>query len=203
MARKRLSPYDHMREASTPAFLLWTTSLHFLKASRTLSGDSLASRYLACHGIELALKSQLRSKGYSLEQLRFAIGHSIVEAMAKANATGMRAFPDKVRRILEFAHEIHVTHEYRYPHLHEKFIAANYLIFAGAWTLRAAITAVSKDEFSDRPKGLKDIRVAMKRRADELIRWATPKTPPSGGKAIKEVLARLVTKETGAASIES
>jgi hypothetical protein len=96
--------------------LMWTTAAQFLNAAKKLGADHIPACYLACHGIELALKAHLRGRGYSLNDLQ-KIGHSITAAVAAARASGMKSAPLRVSRVLEFAHEIHITHEYPYPHL--------------------------------------------------------------------------------------
>jgi len=160
----------------------------FLYAAKKLGSDHVPARYLACHGIELALKAHLPSRGYTLDQL-INIRHSIDRALASAKSTRMKQPPIRVLRILEFAEEIHFKHEYRYPHLHHpKFIESVYLIYAGAWALREAtdgvLTAIPK-----RTRGREALRTQMKRLATELMEWARPKIV---GRKRDPVLARMM-----------
>ena len=168
--------------------LFWQTALQFLNASKKLGTDHLPARYLACHRIEMALKSHLRGGGYTLGQLK-GIGHSICRALAQATLTGMKKPPERVRRVLAFAEEIHSNHEYRYPHLHRpKFIGSHYLIFAGAWALGAAAPAVVRGELPRHPKERAIMKKKMLLDASDLMKWAAPKSPPSGD----EILSRMM-----------
>jgi len=119
----------------------------------------------------------------AVQRGRMHNGHSIRRALAQANVAGMREPPLRVRRILAFAEEIHLNHEFRYPHLHRpRFIESRYLIFAGAWVLRAAAPAVVRDTVAARALGRRELEATMRRGATQLIEWARPKAPPSGDK---------------------
>jgi hypothetical protein len=191
-----LAPSNEERESATPALLLWSTAAQFLNAAKKLGTDHTPPRYLACHGIELALKAHLRGRGYSLDELRCSIGHSILGAIAEAKASGMKSPPIRVRRVLEFAHEIHVTHEFRYPHLHHpRFIATNYLIFAGAWALGAAAKSVSMAEVRRDQRTRVKTRTRMMQEAKNLMEWSRPRAPPSGNKALIALLDVLARQE--------
>jgi len=183
------------RESATPAMLLWQTASQFLHASKKLGTDYVPARYLACHGIELALKSHLRARGYRLGQL-IDIGHSIDRALRAANSTGMKQPPMRVLYTLEFAEEIHFKHEYRYPHLHRpKFIESVYLIYAGAWALREAADAVVEITLAKRSPGRGVLRTRMKGVARELAQWAGPKIIGRKRDPMLAVMSGLLAKQ--------
>jgi hypothetical protein len=71
--------------------------------------------------MELAVKSHLRARGYSLKHL-MGIGHSLCRALSQAASTGMAPPPDRVQRIFAFAETVHFRNEYRYPHLHKPLV---------------------------------------------------------------------------------
>jgi hypothetical protein len=168
------------REASTSAFMLWSYGLQFLNASRKLGTNHLPALYLACHGIELGLKSHLRANGYSLHQL-ILIRHSVSEALSHAQRAGMRKPPARVSAVLEFVEEVHRDHEYRYPHALVQGIEARYLILGGGWALRAAAPAVS------RTPGAVPLTV-MRSKSAGLMDWAKSQAP---SRSNRQALAKM------------
>lgn len=119
--------------------MLWSYSLQFVSAAQKLGTDHLPPLYLACHATELALKSHLRAKGYSLERLRsLEIGHKIAVAASQALETGMRKPPARIGDALAFADAVHRNHDYRYPHAGVETVSLWYFVLAAGWALREA-----------------------------------------------------------------
>jgi len=168
------------REASTSAFMLWSYGEQFLNASKKLGTPHLPALYLACHGIERAIKSHLRAKEYSLDAL-IGIRHSIAKALSHARDTGMRKPPVRIAAVLQFVEEIHRDDEYRYPHSLVRAIEVRYFLLAGAWALRAAAPAVSRSPASVSLS-------VMRYRSTELMQWAESQAP---SRQQRQAIARM------------
>src|SRR5262245_29644966 len=116
----RLVITDQQREHHTPPMLMWNQSLSFLKSAAYVDAGPQRERglfdspaqFLACHGLELALKSYLRAKGYGLRKLRRKVSHSLIEALDRCISKGLDKPPQDVAHILEFADEAHTLHEF-------------------------------------------------------------------------------------------
>ena len=159
------------REGHTPAMLLWQTGSQFLHAARKLGTDHSPACYVACHGIELSLKSHLRARGFTLDALR-DIGHSILRAQEAATLNGMEAAPDVVNQIFKIAEDVHAAHEFRYPHLfHPTLIQCTLLIRAGGWALIAAAPAVALSTHSGGASGDALLK-RMRKIADDLVKYS-------------------------------
>jgi HEPN domain-containing protein len=77
-----------LRERHTSAVLMYGQAMEFLESAKRLASNDTPALFLACHGLELALKSYLRAKGAPLTKLR-AIRHSIIAALNDCVAQGL------------------------------------------------------------------------------------------------------------------
>jgi hypothetical protein len=80
-------------DVRTTGMGLWTDARQMLEAAELVSRSSTLATssptfYLMGHGLEVALKAYLRSRGHSLKALR-AIGHDIESAAQEAMAQGL------------------------------------------------------------------------------------------------------------------
>jgi len=153
------------RETHTPALLLWNEALSFIRAAYQLAELKYRTPqlHLATHGTELALKAHLRAKKYTLKRLT-QIGHSLTDALAECNGTGMEAPPAYVLRMLKFLSEAHEDHEFRYAHLKRPpHMDRQDWIVPATWALRSAIPAVAKDEAGKKTSDIPAIENAMRR----------------------------------------
>jgi hypothetical protein len=150
---KPVSDSAAAREASTPPLLLWNEALRFAAGAGVLSAAGRAPHeplyyrcqalYLACHGIELALKSHLRAKEFSLRRL-INIGHSLTKALERSIGTGMEPPPAEILHRIRFLSAAHEEHVFRYAHLHRPphMDRADWIVVT-TWSLRTAIPAVA------------------------------------------------------------
>lgn len=140
----RVAPRKPDREANTPAMLLWREATEFAAAALLIPKYRTAQLHLAAHAVELALKAHLRAKGYTLEQLRLQIGHSLVTAQERCQALGLVAPVADVQLRLDFMAEAHIKHEWRYAHLDRPpHMAWDEWLVVVEWALYAAIPAVA------------------------------------------------------------
>lgn len=139
----------------TAALALWRYSHDYLKAAQALCETNLVSLnesqalyHLAAQGIEFALKSYLRARGVTPEELSSRIGHSLLDALQEALARDLPAPPVEVVRAIQFIAPHHRDDQFRY-------IAASYgeyaalapLLDAGTWILGRIAAEVVADYF--------------------------------------------------------
>ena len=149
------------RERSTPALLLWTQALEFVRAANQLTEYRTPQLHLAAHGTELALKAHLRAKKQTLKDLA-DLRHSLVDALTACNKTGMEWPPPEVLRPLKFLSAAHEQQEFRYAHLHRPpHMDRRDWIVPAIWALRSAITAVAKNHAGKKPKNIPEFERAM------------------------------------------
>lgn len=137
--------------------LLWTDALSFIDAANALTRyDELPRRseveryrnprlHLVTQGIELAMKSFLRAKGWALDRL-IHLGHSLTRILEACEALEMKRPSEENRRALEFLSAAHEHHEFRYGHTDRpQHMDRPDWISLAVWGLRAAIPAVAAD----------------------------------------------------------
>jgi len=83
------TPIEESRR--TAALALWRYAHDYLKAAQTLwendritCNESQALYHLTAQGIEFALKSYLRARGVTPDELSARIGHSLFDALQEA-----------------------------------------------------------------------------------------------------------------------
>ena len=95
----------------TSALALWRYSHDYLKVAQSLCendqvacNESQVPYHLAMQGVEFGLKSYLRAKGVTADDLSARIGHSLLEAFQEALARGLPTPPsDVVQTLQDFA----------------------------------------------------------------------------------------------------
>ena len=145
----------HVESRRTAALALWRYSHDYLTAAQTLCqtdriacNESQALLHLAAQGIEFALKSFLRARGVTPEDLSARIGHSLLDALQEAIARGMSPPPVEVMRAIRF-----IAPHLRNDQFH--YLAASYgefpdltpLLAAGMWILDRIAAEVVADYF--------------------------------------------------------
>ena len=148
------TPVD-VESRRTAALALWRYGHDYLKAAQMLCAtDSIACNesqalyHLAAQGIEFALKSFLRARGVTPEDLSARVGHSLLDALQEAIARGLSPPPAEVVDAIRFIAPHHRDDQFRY-------LAANYgefpalapLLGAGTWILGQIATDVVADYF--------------------------------------------------------
>ena len=145
----------------TAALALWRYGHDYLRAAQTLGAkdrvacnESQALYHLAAQGIEFALKSYLRAKGVSPEELNTRIGHSLADALQEALARDLPLPPAEVVRAIRVIAPHHRDDQFRY-------LAARYgefpnlapLLAAGTWILAQVAADVVADYYSYHGQG--------------------------------------------------
>jgi hypothetical protein len=138
------------RDAHTDAMLMWQESCEFVAAACDTPWYRTPRLHLAAHGVELALKSHLRARGYSIAQL-INIGHSLVKCLAHCEQLGLSMSEDKdVLGCFQFMSEAHANHEWRYGHKdHPPHMEYEEWSVVARWALGAAIPAVAENAADD------------------------------------------------------
>jgi hypothetical protein len=139
----------------TAALALWRYGHDYLKAAQKLSetdsiacNESQAIYHLAAQGIEFALKSFLRARGVTPEDLSARIRHSLLDALQEAIARDLSPPPIEVVRAIQFIAPHHRDDQFHY-------LAARYgefptlapLLTAGTWILGQIAPDVVADYF--------------------------------------------------------
>ena len=148
-------PHVDVEAKRTAALALWRYSHDYLKAAQLLcETDSIACNesqvpyHLAAQGIEFALKSFLRARGVTPEDLTARIRHSLLDALEEAIARDLSPPPVEVVRAIRFIAPHHRDDQFRY-------LAADYgefpvlmpLLAAGTWILGQIAAEVVTDYF--------------------------------------------------------
>jgi hypothetical protein len=140
----------------TAALALWRYGNDYLKAAqglcdhvRVTCNESQAHYHLAAQGIEFALKSFLRAKGVTPDDLNARIGHSLLDALQEALARDLPSPPVKVLRTIQFIAPHHLEDRFLY------FMAADGdfpeftpILAAGTWILGQVAEDVAADYFA-------------------------------------------------------
>ena len=135
---------DATQEQHTPAIVMYRQAMEFLESAKRLDSNDTPALFLACHGLELALKAYLRAKGARLSQLR-AIRHSIIAALNDCVAQGLASPPQVVADILTIVEWPHASYAYRYWSTYRQVIIDRRLLLrAGAWASCAVLPAVAQ-----------------------------------------------------------
>ncbi len=151
-------PQHHTEEESrrTAALALWRYGHDYLKAAQSLCEtnhiavhESQALYHVTAQGIEFALKSYLRARGVSAEDLSARMGHSLLDALQEALARGLRPPPPRVLRAIQLIAPHHRDDQFHY--LGARF--GEYpdlapLLAAGAWILAQIAADVVADYFT-------------------------------------------------------
>ena len=169
----------------TAALALWRYSHDYLKAAQTLCqtdsiacNESQALYHLAAQGIEFALKSFLRARGVTPEDLTARVGHSLLDALGEAIARDLSP-PVEVVRAIRFIAPHHRDDQFRY-------LAANYgefpaltpLLAAGTWILGQIAAEVVADYFIYHGQGSATASDDMLRRLRTDLDLTARKIPP-------------------------
>jgi hypothetical protein len=156
----------------TAALALWRYGHDYLKAAQSLGekdrvacNESQALYHLAAQGIEFALKSYLRAKGVTPDELSTRIGHSLVDALQEALARDLPTPPIEVVRAIRVIAPHHRDDQFRY-------LAARYgefpnlapLLAAGTWVLAQIVADVVTDYFAYHGHGSAPTKDDMLRR---------------------------------------
>ena len=139
----------------TAALAMWRYSHDYLKAAQTLCetnsiacNESQALYHLAAQGIEFALKSFLRARGVTPEDLNARIQHSLLDALEEALALDLSPPPAAVVRAIRFIAPHHRDDQFHYvAGSHSKFPDLMPLLTAGTWILGHIAQDVVADYF--------------------------------------------------------
>jgi hypothetical protein len=139
----------------TAALAMWRYSHDYLQAAQTLCetnsiacNESQALYHLAAQGIEFALKSFLRARGVTPEDLSTRIGHSLLDALQEALARDLSPPPVEVVRAIRFIAPHHRDDQFHYVGpSHSKFPDLIPLLAAGTWILGHIAEEVVTDYF--------------------------------------------------------
>jgi hypothetical protein len=147
-------PYD-VEARRTAALAMWRYSHDYLKAAQALCqtnqitcSESQALYHLAAQGIEFALKSFLRTRGVSPEDLSVHIGHSLFVALQEAISRGLPSPPVGVVTAIQFIAPHHRDDQFQYiAASHGEFPDLAPLLAAGTWILDQIAAEVVADYF--------------------------------------------------------
>jgi hypothetical protein len=139
----------------TAALALWRYSHDYLKAAQTLcqtdliaSNESQALYHLTAQGVEFALKSFLRARGVSQDDLSTHIGHSLLDALQEAIVRGLPLPPVDVVSAIQFIAPYHRNDQFHYVAAsHGEFPDLMPLLAAGMWILDQIAAEVVADYF--------------------------------------------------------
>ena len=135
-------PHD-VEARRTAALALWRYSHDYLKAAQALCqtnliacDESQALYHLAAQGIEFALKSFLRARGVSQDDLSTHMGHSLADALQEAIVRGLPLPPVNVVSAIQFIAPHHRNDQFHYIAARQgEFPDLMPLLAAGTWIL--------------------------------------------------------------------
>jgi hypothetical protein len=147
-------PHD-VEERRTAALALWRYSHDYLKAAQTLCqtnlvacNESQALYHLTAQGVEFALKSFLRARGVSQDDLSTHIGHSLLDALQEAIVRGLPLPPVDAVSAIQFIAPYHRNDQFQYVAAnHGEFPDLMPLLVAGTWILDQIAAEVVEDYF--------------------------------------------------------
>jgi len=156
----------------TAALALWRYGHDYLKAAQNLAekdrvacNESQAPYHLAAQGIEFALKSYLRAKGVTPDELSARIGHSLVDALQEALARDLPPPPVAVVRAIRVIAPHHRDDQFRYlATRYGEFPNLAPLLVAGTWVLAQIVADVVADYFAYHAHGSVPAKDDMLRR---------------------------------------
>jgi hypothetical protein len=170
----------------TAALALWRYSHDYLKAARTLcqsnlvaSNESQALYHLTAQGVEFALKSFLRARGVSQDDLSNHIRHSLLDALQEAIVRGLPLPPVEAVSAIQFIAPYHRNDQFNYvPANHGEFPDLLPLLAAGTWILDQIAAEVVADYFvrqgRDSATAGDDMLRRMRADLDPLVRKFQP-----------------------------
>jgi hypothetical protein len=170
----------------TAALALWRYGHDYLKAAQALSeinsiacNESQVPYHLAAQGIEFALKSFLRARGVTPEDLSARIGHSLLDALQEAIARDLPTPPVEVVRAIQFIAPHHRDDQFRYlAATYGEFPALAPLLAAGTWILGQIAAEVVADYFVYHGQGSEAAGDDMLRRLRADLDLTASKIPP-------------------------
>jgi hypothetical protein len=176
-----------MESRRTAALALWRYSHDYLKAAQTLSqtdliasNESQALHHLAAQGIEFALKSFLRARGVTPEDLSARIGHSLLDALQEAIARGLPPPPVEVVRAIRFIAPHHRDDQFHYlAARYGEFADLTPLLAAGTWILDRIAAEVVADYLVYYGHGSASAGDDMLRRMRANLDLTASRIPPS------------------------
>jgi hypothetical protein len=105
----------------TTALAFWRYAHDYLRVARALAdqhklrcAEAQAVFHVAAQGLEFALKSFLRAKGLSADDLRTGVGHSLADALDKSFAHGLGPLPAASRASIETLALHHQQRQFTY-----------------------------------------------------------------------------------------
>jgi hypothetical protein len=127
----------------TAPLALWRYAHEYLRAARALcrqisvrSRESQVPYHVAAQGIEFALKAFLRTRGATMAELHQDIGHSLTAALARSEASGLPAMPERCRAAIDLLAPCHQDAQFVYLTAPATaFPDIDPLIDAGVWIL--------------------------------------------------------------------
>jgi hypothetical protein len=127
----------------TAPLALWRYSHEYLRAAHSLSsrisvrcGESQVPYHVAAQGIEFALKAFLRTRGVTMDDLRVDFGHSLPAALARSEALGLPAMPERCRVAVAAVAPCHQDAQFTYMAMPvDAFPDVAPLVDAGVWIL--------------------------------------------------------------------
>lgn len=170
----------------TAALALWRYSHDYLKAAQMLCetdsiacNESQALYHLAAQSIEFALKSFLRARGVTPEDLSARIGHSLLDALQEALARDLSPPPVEVVRAIRFIAPHHRDDQFRYlAASYGEFPTITPLLAAGTWILGQIAADVVADYFVYHGHGSAAASDDMLRRLRADLDLTASKIPP-------------------------
>ena len=129
--------------ARTSPLALWRYAHEYLSVARNLCmqlrircDESQAPYHVAAQGIEFALKSFLRVRGATMEELHRDVGHSLHKALDRSEAQGLPSIPAAWRAAIVDLAPFHQDQQFVYiAHAANTFPDIAPLVDAGVWIL--------------------------------------------------------------------
>lgn len=176
---------DDVESRRTAALALWRYSHDYLKAAQSLCetnmvacNESQVLYHLTAQGIEFALKSFLRARGVSAEDLSARIGHALQEALQEALARGLATPPPEVVAAIRFIAPQHRDDQFRYlPASYGELPTLGPLLNAGTWLLGEIAAEVVTDYFINYGQGSPAASNEMLRRLRADLELTVSKVP--------------------------
>jgi len=134
------SSYESRR---TSPLALWRYSHEYISVVRHLCGqlriassESQVPYHVAAQGIEFALMAFLRTRGATMSELQFEIGHSLDRALERCEAQGLPTIPAPSRAAIVAVAPFHLDGQFVYQTVsNTAFPDVEPLIDAGVWIL--------------------------------------------------------------------
>jgi hypothetical protein len=105
----------------TTALAFWRYAHDYLRVARALAdqhkvncAESQVVFLLAAQGLEFALKSFLRAKGFTPDRLRGEVGHSLIDALEHSTSLGLSPLPEPCRACIAELASHHQQRQFAY-----------------------------------------------------------------------------------------